>query len=156
MVKAMCNNAGPGELDQQQDALDCIQYLIGNIIHLQMLRHHFKEEYICDGCKFISHSDLAMPVALVPIKTKITNGIETFSATDAITEFFQNPENVDKNCENCVATTCIKQITLKSTNKYIVVQFKRYSMKRTRESKKENNCRIGFFFSYGFQHSRRS
>ena len=148
MLKAMDINH-PEELNKQQDALDCIQFLIANIPHLEILFHHIQEEYHCNGCDIISNAPvLSMPVALIPVVTKREkrSSLETFSATDAITGYFQNPEQIDKHCE-CGASTCSKQITLQNRSNYIVIQFKRYSRKRTRNSEisKKITAKSDFF-----------
>ena len=148
MLKAM-NINDPEELNKQQDALDCIQFLIVNIPHLEILIHHIQEEYHCNGCDIISNAPvLSMPVALIPVVTKREkrSSLETFSATDAIKGYFQNPEQIDKHCE-CGASTCSKQITLQNRSNYIVIQFKRYSRKRTRNSEisKKITAKSDFF-----------
>ena len=119
------------ELDNQQDASQCIQSLLEKIPQLNFLWHYSCEQVDCNGCDYTNPNNFATPVTAIEISNiRFEGGDEIFSAKDAIKRYFQSQEQVDRQCENCNATTCSKKIRLTNASNYIIIQFKRSSSKR--------------------------
>ena len=131
MLKVMDINA-PEELEKQQDASECIQSLLEKLPHLNFLKHHIGEQLDCDGdkCSYSKCPESPTPVTLIEIsKIRIIDNTERFSAKDAIIGYFQKQEKVKRRCECGTGTSTKKNILTRADN-YIMIQFKRYSLKR--------------------------
>ena len=129
MLKAMDIDM-PQELENQQDASQCIQSLLEKIPHLNFLKHHIGDQLDCDNCSYSRCEESPTPVTQIEIsKIRFIDNTERFSAKDAITGYFQNQEKVKRQCD-CLTTTSSKKNTLTRADNYIIIQFKRYSLKK--------------------------
>ncbi len=56
MLKAM-NHNDPSLEDNQQDAGECMSFLLSRVPQLGFLKHKIRDEFTCTGCKYGSSTD---------------------------------------------------------------------------------------------------
>ena len=129
MLKAM-DRFTPLEQERQQDAAECFSALLGKIPSLSFLWHQLHEQTTCTGCNHVSHSDTRMSIIPVEMSSKMKRkrgGREVFATKDAIKQNFALKEDsIVRDCENCEAKLCSKEISLAFPPDFIIVQFKRF------------------------------
>ena len=126
MLEAMGINS-PQQLEQQHDAAQCIETMLSIIPSLNFLVHEIQDKIECTGCKNLTMHENPWPVAPIDISTSKRNrhGTFKFSAADAIKKYFDSTEyGIQRDCENCHASTCSKQVSLLGSPHFIVAQFK--------------------------------
>ena len=117
----------PRELNAQHDAAECLQALL-RIHSFGYLWHEIQECMICTNCRNESYNHVRMSVAPIEIPyNSILDYNDTFLGKDAIQSYYQSIEGeVEKNCDDCEASTCTKTVTLVGVPNFIIIQFIRF------------------------------
>lgn len=125
-------------LDNQYDAAQCLQTLLGITLGLDFLWHIQEERLQCENvvCGNVTRNEVPNAVVHVDISSSIHQ--RTFDGAAAIKRFLETTENgIERRCPDCHANTCSKTVSLPEPPKFIVVQFKRFMVGRTRNATKK-------------------
>ena len=130
MLESM-NITSQQELEQQQDASECIETMVREIPQLSFLLHQTLDQITCTRCGYYKakkSSQIPVTSIAIPGSKRNRDEEEKFSAKDAIRRHFQDHEDGIKNdCENCKYEFCSKEINIENQPNYIIIQLKRFS-----------------------------
>ena len=118
--------------NNQYDAAQCLQTLLGSAKHLSFLWHLQEDKFRCADCGNLSTLDVPHSVIPIDISNHMHASNKKFSGQQAIKHYFEGTESgIERFCQDCHSRTCSKSINLCGLPDFLLIQFKRFWVKRT-------------------------